>query len=139
MVSQFYIIVNMAENMGARKQTWCWRSSGEYTATYRYKIQIHIDTEYRYIQLHIDLQAAGRDWDKAIPSKASQGVSLPDDQAFKCMSLWEPFLFKPPHIAKLIMSFSELTRPRHTSQQHGYLVTRDFSHPMRDFIQELIF
>lgn len=40
---------------------------------------------------------------KAIPSHLFQIVPLPEDQTFKYMSLWRPFLFRPPQIISIII------------------------------------
>lgn len=83
--------------------------------------------------IHVGLQATGKErcwvglghlkpqaypqWHtfskKATPTPARQNLliqitPLPNDQAFKHMSTWEPFLFQPPHVYGKMQSINQL-------------------------------
>ena len=93
----------MVGRMMACRQTWCWRS-------WEFSIWFHRQQEQRDTGLDLSI------WNpkcspppqchisskKATSPNPCQVAPLPNDQAFKYMSLWGPFLFKPPHLTNFI-------------------------------------
>lgn len=93
-------IISMVRSMVVHRKKWCWRRSRRV--------------------LHLDWQAAGRKSatgpktptpsNKATPPNPPQVVPLPNDKAFKYMSLWGPYLFKLSHFTPLTpLAYSPIT------------------------------
>lgn len=98
----------MAANMMVCRQTWCYGAGEEVRV-------LHLDQAAK-IEQDIGLVfetskptlSATLPPTRPPPPNLCQVALLPNDQAFKCVSLWGPLLFKPPQdVCSILQNISQ--------------------------------
>jgi hypothetical protein len=105
--SEVYSIIILAGSMAVCRQAWCRRGSralrldpqaeGRENDTLGWDWTVETPKPQSLSPVTHFFQQGHTYPSKATPPNPCQLLSLPDDQAFKYMSLWGLFLFTPPH------------------------------------------